>query len=43
MKPMNIEKKQLNQSWHQPKTHLDWKIIKFKPVKTQLWFNEKQL
>lgn len=33
MKPMNLEKKQLNQSWHQSKTHLDWKITKFNPMK----------
>lgn len=33
MKPMNLEEKQLNQSWHQTKTHLDWKINKFTPMK----------
>lgn len=33
MKPMNLEKKQLNQTWHQPKPHLEWKITKFNPMK----------
>lgn len=33
MKPMNLEEKKLNQSWQHTKTHLDWKITKFNPMK----------